>query len=120
MYGWKEEIEGQGFGIECLYEARNTEIHARYADYGHLNVVKALVRANADIREVDEDGLTCLHEACGQGKVKVVRFLMYAGCDRPADVYLPNNGPSLRDLAMAGGFYDIAGTVLEVFRELGV
>lgn len=46
---------------------------------GHLNVLKALVRAGAPLERRDDSGFTPLDQAVGEGDLRIVGFLLKAG-----------------------------------------
>ena len=49
---------------------------------GHLEVVKALIRAKAEINAADNQELTALMCAVHKGQIPCVRFLLQAGANR--------------------------------------
>ncbi|RLN82851.1 hypothetical protein BBJ28_00019344 [Nothophytophthora sp. Chile5] len=51
---------------------------------GHLEVVKYLVDAGADIEAVYDEGETALMQAAGKGHLDVVQYLVDAGADKEA------------------------------------
>jgi ankyrin repeat protein len=60
-----------------------TAIHAA-AEKGHLEVVHALLGANATMTCQDKDGRTPLHKACERGSLQVAAALLEAGADTAA------------------------------------
>lgn len=74
--------------------------HAAY--FKEFEIVKLLVERGADIWQKDEDGLLCVHESFARGDKVSARYLMRACCHRPEKIYLPGNGPTLREMAEAG------------------
>lgn len=51
------------------------------ASCGHVDVVKALTAAGADVNARSEDGKTALHKSASYGHVNVVKALIAAGAD---------------------------------------
>ena len=51
------------------------------ARWGWVERVRKLLRAGANVNEVDKDGDTPLHKASSKGQVDVVRVLVEAGAD---------------------------------------
>jgi ankyrin repeat protein len=51
-------------------------------DYGHVDVVKELIKCGADLDRADNGGFTALFHAVGGGNIDVVKALLEAGADR--------------------------------------
>lgn len=49
--------------------------------YGHVEVVRLLLRAGADLNRASKDGLTALTQACVKGQIEVLDFLLSKGAD---------------------------------------
>ncbi|CAM9839160.1 unnamed protein product, partial [Phaeothamnion confervicola] len=49
--------------------------------FGHLGVVRVLLREGLDIQATDDTGRTLLHWSCSQGRVALVRYLVRLGLD---------------------------------------
>jgi ankyrin repeat protein len=67
----------QGANPNACYRGRPLLIWA--IQEKRLNIVKALVRAGASLEKKDDQGFTPLHQAVGEGDVKIVRFLLKSG-----------------------------------------
>ena len=76
---------GRGGGGDDNMTFGETPLH-RAAEKGHLDIVQALVKGNADLNNHGMDfwmcfGETPLHRAAANGRLDVVKFLIDAGCD---------------------------------------
>ena len=74
------------------------------ASRGHLEIVKALVRAGADIDNMRSPGHSAIHSAASNGHLEVVRFLAQRGASMGVD----RDGSTPLDLAEAAGHGDVA------------
>ena len=74
---------------------------------GHVEVVKALVRAGGAplISVRDENGLSCLHKAASLGLVEVVKALARAGDESP--LLMKAGGLTCLHLAVIGGHVEV-------------
>ena len=69
------------YGATLLYMA---------AEHGHLEVVRALLEAGADLNQANTDGDTPLCIAAQCGRKEVVRALLEAGAERRDDIDYDN------------------------------
>ncbi|XP_017839750.1 myotrophin [Drosophila busckii] len=65
----------------------NDEIKGRFpihyaADFGHLNVLKYLIKEGADINKKDKHGITPLLAAVWEGHTDCVEYLLEKGADK--------------------------------------
>ncbi|HEX5472427.1 MAG TPA: ankyrin repeat domain-containing protein, partial [Lacipirellulaceae bacterium] len=75
---------------------------------GHMDMIKALVEAGANINERSRLGRTPLMWAANDGHIDVIRYLLKKGAN-PA--LLDDNGESAAGLAEKNGFKAIAATL---------
>ena len=75
-----------------------------FRSYRGTDVVKALIKAGADINAQDNNGNTALLLACKEGDEKTARYLLRAG----ADFNLKNNkGETPAEFAATNGLNDV-------------
>lgn len=77
---------------------------------GHLNIVRELLAARANVNLKQSDGITALHYACGHGHTEIVHALLAAG----ADIDSPEHTLGTTELhgACVGGHQEIIRVVL--------
>jgi ankyrin repeat protein len=83
---------------------RERERSAGLSQNGHLDVVRALITAKADVNEKAANGFTALNLASETGHLEVVRALVAAKADVNAN---QTDGETALSLATKGGFAEI-------------
>ncbi|MCO5597004.1 hypothetical protein L7F22_051076 [Adiantum nelumboides] len=64
---------------KCTRSGKATSLH-RAAYAGHIEVVKTLIKAGADVFKKDSDGRWAVEKAEAQGHVEIVNLLVDAAC----------------------------------------
>lgn len=82
---------------------------------GHLNVVKTLVKAGADVNHPTKSNSTPLRAACFDGRLDIVKYLTY----HRADINIANkyNNTCLMIAAYKGHLDVVSGTYSQNFPE---
>ena len=94
--------------------AGETPLH-RACYNGHLDVVRVLLEAGADLHATDNGGRTPLHRACDNGHLDVVRVLFEAGADLHAT---DDGGRTPLHLACDNGHFDVVRVLFEAGADL--
>eukprot|EP00731_Ephydatia_muelleri_P035118 Em0098g4a len=81
------------------------------SEKGHLDVVKTLLEAGANINQADKDNTTPLYVASQNGHHDVVQTLLGAGAD--VNIARSDNGCSPLHVSCYGGHLDVVKTLLE-------
>eukprot|EP00439_Symbiodinium_sp_Y106_P022261 s449_g2.t1 len=81
---------------------------------GHVDVLRLLLEAEADINLFDNDGFTALTGASAQGEIEVLRLLLEAGADM--DV-ASHEGVTALMLASQGGHVEVVRLLLDAGAE---
>ena len=102
----------QGYEEETLETYKKTCIWIAAA-CGHLEVVKLLLEAGANVNEPNSDGTTTLLSMCAKGDVDMVKFLLSQG----ADVSLAN-GYGVTCLMKSAKHLELCKILLENGAEL--
>ena len=80
-------------------DTRKTPLH-RAAENGHFNVVKFLVKHNADTNAKDKMGLTPLQYACQFGHIKIIKLLLVPS----SIIQTPSQRPQTEDQEWTNNF----------------
>ena len=83
----------------------------RAAEAGHVDVVRALLNANAEIDRSHNDGMTALSYAARGGRIEVVRELLARGADVSIKSGWRHDGPTAEQLATERGHTAIADLI---------
>eukprot|EP01125_Pyxidicula_operculata_P012625 TRINITY_DN4150_c1_g1_i1.p1 TRINITY_DN4150_c1_g1~~TRINITY_DN4150_c1_g1_i1.p1 ORF type:complete len:2406 (+),score=580.76 TRINITY_DN4150_c1_g1_i1:18-7235(+) len=102
--------KGYNIGLQNVHGA--TALHEA-AVRGHENAVEALVKYPELLNITTKNGETALHYAARGGYMKIVKMLLYSGCDKSIK---GKDGTAL-DLALGSGRSDII-TLLKMFRDI--
>ena len=89
MNGWPNVVEWLleevGVEVNVVMDAKDFPFTSTplsvAAQKGHLEVVRVLVKAGANVNQVDPRGLAPLHHAAHKGRLGVLQFLIKAGAD---------------------------------------
>lgn len=106
-------VEGTSANSSNKRSKERTPLHAA-AENGHEEIVRLLLREEADVNAKDSEGLTPLHLAALKGQVNVFRLLLNGG----ADINMKAKGMKVIHFAAIGGQVPLL-EVLEPVCELG-
>jgi len=77
------EILHQGGDVNAAFPVVGTRALMVAAAHGHVNTVKALLNAGADVNAADFTGWTALHAAAYKGDKEIISLLLKRGAIAP-------------------------------------
>ena len=80
------ELVARGADLEIRSKYRGETALMRAAEKGHLETLKYLTEAGADIHTRNNDGQTAVLLAAGHGHLETVKWLTDAGADIDKDI----------------------------------